>query len=533
MSVRYLFLIVGLLGIGIWSGCRPGAPQERPTSDVQAPLTASAAADIIIVEKGSPRLATVHTVPAQIVLSPGETAALSAIAFDQHGRELRQVTIDWQAVDTRAGTISSRGVFRAGFTQGTFRDVLVVTARAPAGMGSGLVQATASVTVKEFSTQLQPAGIRVFPDKMDVEPRETIQLLALAMDTNGVAVPNMKFNWEMVEPLAGTISRDGRLTAGETVGTYPNAIKVTLAEQIVAGGLIISASPDVRILDPATVSGRISATVLPQVISLRPQEHIRFTTLVLDSQGNPIIPVEPRWEIRDAKAGVISQDGRFTAGVDPDIYREAVTVSMVVPGVDEKVVATGTVIIVQVAPPSSAQPEELLSQVAIFPELVVLSPGESARVSVLGINGDFRSIPSADVSWSINPPEVGEVSRFITVTAHDFPGTYEGAIRAELTVQTDSGPVTKEVSATLIIRGTLARAEIIPKVDTVARGEKVQFRAVAYDKNRALLTDVSFRWDMADPTAGTIDANEVFTAEGLPGEYLGAVSVQAVQKPRF
>ena len=120
---------------------------------------------------------------------------------------------------------------------------------------------------------------------------------------------------------------------------------------------------------------------------------------------------------------MISQDGRFTAGVDPDIYREAVTVSMVVPGVDEKVVATGTVIIVQVAPPSSAQPEELLSQVAIFPELVVLSPGESARVSVLGINGDFRSIPSADVSWSINPPEVGEVSRFITVTARStiFP----------------------------------------------------------------------------------------------------------------
>ena len=110
------------------------------------------------------------------------------------------------------------------------------------------------------------------------------------------------------------------------------------------------------------------------------------------------------------------------------------------------------------------------------------------------------------------------MSRFVTVTAHDFPGTYDGAIRAEVTVDTPDGSMTTEVSATLVIRDVLDRVDINPRVATLARGDLVQFRAVAYDQNGVLLPDVTFNWKLMSRTVGSMDRNGLLTAEGDPGE---------------
>ena len=189
----------------------------------------------------------------------------------------------------------------------------------------------------------------------------------------------------------------------------------------------------------------------------------------------------------------------------------------------------GTVIIVEVAPPPGPEPREL-ARVAIFPDRVVLSPGESTRVSIVGLSGDIQRMPDANIRWSLVPPEVAEVSQFVTVTAHNFPGIYEGAIRAEVQLRTEEGLVTQEVSATLVIRDSLATAEVTPGVATLANGEKVQFRAAAYDKNGIVVPDAFFRWSVTDETVGSIDPNGVFTAKGPLGEYPGVVLVKAIQR---
>ena len=484
MKAWYVLLVIlSLLSIGIWSGCRSTAPPEGQKSNEEPPLTVQASADIVIVERGSPRLTLVQPVPAHVLIAPGETAGLSAIAFDQKGIELRSATVNWQVVDAEVGTITPSGVFRAGFTKGTFKDALVVTARPPTGMGTGLVQAAATVTVVEYRGQLQPTGIRVFPGLAELEPKGTLRMVALAVDANGVAIPSMKFKWEMLDKDAGSVSQDGRLTVSENIGTFPRAVQVTLIPGRGQRVEEISTSLDVHVVDPASLDRRISAIILPQVISLRRKEQFRFTTLILDKKGKQITPVEPRWEVLDTTAGVISETGRFTSGEEPAVYPGVVRVSMGIDGVDERVVATATVVIVEVVAPLSPKPEQL-AKVVIFPERVVLSPGESTRVSIVGLNGDIRAMSTANVRWSLNPSEVGDVSQFVAVTAHDFPGIYEGAIRAEVTLETESG---------LVIRDRLARVEITPGVATLARKEKIQFRAVAYDKNGIIPTDVFFR----------------------------------------
>ena len=527
----YLCLVIlVLLSVGLWSGCRSD-PSTEPAGDLGQVVTSRTSADIRIVERGAPRLTQVQPVPGNIVLAPGETIGLSAIAFDQSGRELDSVSVSWQVLDSQVGTITPAGVFRAGFVKGAFDDVLLVTARAPAAMGPGMVQATASVTVSEFRRDLRPTGIRVIPETAEVKPDELLSLMAFTVDANDVAIPDMKFKWEMSEPLAGSISQDGRLTASANPGIFPGAVRITLLTKEDYVGPLISTNLDVRVVDPASLEERISATVLPQVISLRPKENIRFAAIVLDNRGRQVSSIAPRWEVVDAAAGVISQDGQFVANKKSGIYTDAVQASVEVPGVDEPITATGTVIIVEATPLPGPEAGRL-GRVAIFPERVVLSPGESARVSVIGVDGDVAGMTDASVRWSVNPPEVGEVSQFVTITAHDYPGVYEKAIRAEVLLETENGPVTREINATLVIRGTLASAEIIPGAASLARGEQILFRAVAYDKNRILLPNVIFRWSVADPAAGSIDVNGAFTAEGSIGDYPGAVQIEVVQQVR-
>ena len=532
---RYLFLVLlGLFSIA-WSGCRSTPQIERAFDESEEVLTASATADITIVDRGTPRLTQVRPVPAHITISPGETITLSGLAFDQLGREIEGAVIQWQAIDPEVGTITPRGVFRAGFTKGTFGDSLVVTARAPAGMAAGLVQAAASVTVDEFIRELVPARIVLFPEAAEVEPEGTFRLTAMALDSNGLAIPDVKFKWEMIEPLAGSISRDNRLVASSNIGTFPKAIRVTLIPEEDGRDEPISATMDILVTDPADAANRVSASVLPRVVSLTPGDDIRFSALLLDKKGNQITATEHRWEVLDDRAGVITNNGRFQASNEAGIYPDVVRVTISIQGADETVTAIATVAIIDVSLPTTQESAEAF-KVAIFPERIVLSPGESTRVSIVTLGGDVRFLSGANVDWSLSPPEVGEVSQFVNVTAHDFPGVYEGAIRARVTLDTEGGPLTTEVSATLVIRDVLNNVQITPEAATVARGNKVQFRAVARDKSGVLVPDVTFRWKINNPeegpAVGTIDPNGLFTVEGDPGTYPGTVEVQAIQRIR-
>lgn len=71
---------------------------------------------------------------------------------------------------------------------------------------------------------------------------------------------------------------------------------------------------------------------------------------------------------------------------------------------------------------------------------------------------------------------------------------------------------------------------------TVARGDRVQFRAVARDSNGVLVPDVTFRWTVNNPkegpTVGTIDSGGLFTVQGEPGDYPSVVEVEAIQRKR-
>ena len=518
-----------LLGLGVWSAC--GSSTPRTESDISAGslVTASATADVVIAAQTAPQLTTVRIIPNHIFLSPGETTLLSSAAYDQQGRELPGVRFNWQLVDEVAGTITRGGVFVAGFTPGTFRDAITVVANSPVGAERERTTSSASVTVLAPQEGSQPASIRLLPDRVDLLSGETTQLFAYALTREGTIVPRVALRWEMDAPEAGSVDQEGTLLAGDVVGTFPAAVRVTLLPEADSEQLKISATADVVVLDPEDLTQRISALVLPGVVSLGLGQETRFTGVVLDEKGNQLIPQATSWQIGDPGAGSLGPDGRFHAGSTSGVYPGAVSMTAKVSHLGEELSLTteATVVVVDIS--RVVTKPGTLQTVAIFPDRVTLSPGESTRLSVVGLDGDGRLLDDVQLVWSLDPL-TGEISPSGKLVAANFPGIHQSAIIVDARQIGAEEQAFQTISATLIIRGKLEKVDVTPQRATVLPGGRIRFRAVGYDKNGTSLPDVTARWSVVDTRVGTIDASGVFTAGESLGEYPGAVRVEMVQR---
>ena len=168
---------------------------------------------------------------------------------------------------------------------------------------------------------------------------------------------------------------------------------------------------------------------------------------------------------------------------------------------------------------------------SIFPAQVVLSPGESSRLGIVGVDGFGQSVSDPIVQWHIDS-KLGEITPFAEFRAGRTPGVFPGAIRALVTLEREGRFIVGEVSADLVIRGPLGVVTIEPSFATVEPGGRVQFQALGWDVRGILLPDVSFRWTVVDENVGTIDSIGSFVAGQALGTHRDVVKVVAVQHGR-
>ena len=518
------------MAIGLWVACGTGTPEVRDGLTTGRSITVSATANVLIVEQASSQLNWVQVIPNNIILLAGETTKLSSAAYDQQGRVLQEVQFRWRLNDQEAGSITPGGVFVAGFNTGTFDNSVVVVATPPAGSIGGVMEGRASVTIIEPRESSLPASIRPIPDQVALPPGASIQLFAFALDVSRAVIPDIDLQWRLNQPAMGFISQNGLLTASDVIGTFPDAVQVTLLDRDGTEQAGISATVDVTILDPEDRTGEISTVVLPQVISLRPGQETRFNVLVLDERGSQLIPDTTTWEILDSGAGFLTDGGRFQAAETPGIYRDAVGASHLIrrPGGDISLSTTATVVVLEI-PEITVSVPGTLRRIAIFPKRVTLSPDESTRLSVVSLDGDGRHLPDVQVKWFLDPA-LGEFSPSGNIVAANVPGVHEDAIRVDVSQQIGTEQVSQTINATLIIRGELTKVEITPQTAAVTPGGRIAFRSAGFDANDVLLPDVVYRWSVTREDVGTVDANGVFTAGKDLGEYPGAVQVEIVQR---
>ena len=491
-------------------------------------MEATGVADVLIEEQAVAEFFQVLPVPHQIALFPGETTRFSAFLYDQRGRDVVGAPLTWQVVDHRVGTITNRGVFRAGFTTGTFPNSILVTANTPPGSQLGFVRAEASVTIIEPRDRLVPASIRALPEPVVLQPGESLQIVSLVVDVNGAIIAGVELQWTMIRPEAGTISERGLFTAGEVKGTYSDAILISvLPEEGVELAPVIT-TMDVQIVDPTETADQITTMILPQAISLKPEE-VQFSVLALDRLGTPLTVYDILWEVAEPVAGAITQDGHFIASDEVGLYPGVAEVSLRIPTLGDEVSFSQTASVAIVEAPVFIEEPGEMRRVVVFPGRVVLASGQSERVSVVSL--DSRGLRQRDVTvrWSL-AGEVGRITQVGNVIAGDTPGNYPGAIRAEVIQETEDGTLIHTVTASLVILGPLERVDITPQVPLMAPDGRVQFRAVGYDINGHPLPDVNFRWSVTVDVAGTISLNGLFSASKAPGSYPSAVMVRAIQR---
>ena len=357
-----------------------------------------------------------------------------------------------------------------------------------------------------------------------VEPGQSIELVAYALDINGIVVPGVPLEWDLGNANIGTMYPSGEFTANRLMGDFPQAIRVSIG-----GPSSVSSSIDVRIQSPQEIPNDVYITVLPQVVSLNPGQEVQFSAVTLNAEGENVSIGKILWHLDSSESGTISSDGRFRAGVIPGIYRGAVSIQVTLNEYrDADLVQKAATVIVSEGP----QDDEILTDVinaSIFPNRIDLSPGEAATFFATVTDDYGRALPSYNIDWSVKEPRLGQITNSGRLSAGISPGIYPGGVAARISVETPSGIVRLEVNATLVIRGPLDHVIISPASTEVVEGGTIQFTATAYDENSVRLPNAIFNWAILDPSVGVINDRGLFEAKGRPGEYHGAVIVQAIQ----
>jgi len=506
---------------------------------------ANAFASVVISVVEPPRLAIVVPIPSIIVLRPDETTSLTAASYDQYGGQLVNLSYKWRLITPAIGTITSSGVFHAGIREGSFPGALAVESTPPPGFGLETVQGSVDVIIRREERESLPSSIRLFPAMAELELGRTAYLTALGMDSAGTLLPGGQSRWEMVDNQAGSITTAGRFTAEAKPGYYPKAILVTLPTGLGDEG--ISTYMDVLVLEATSAASSIRLSILPQTVNLRPGQSMTFSAVALDLRdGQRLEGIQVRWLTLDPTAGTVSKDGRFQASEQPGFYRDAIQASITLLAPDGDTAETMTVQATVSIPDTSGTDldtslvdataielsENQLDQISIFPRRVVLSPGASTKLGIVGVDYYERFLSGFIVRWQLDA-QLGEILPSSVVIAGESPGIYPGAVRGHVTMETNGRVMTGEVSADLVIRGPLAAVTIEPTFATVSPGAWVQFEAKGRDANGTLLPEVNFRWSVVDERAGSIDAVGSFVASQQQGTYQDVVKVVAVQHLRL
>ena len=422
--------------------------------------------------------------------------------------------------DDMAGRESPTGIFHAATYSGIFSDAVEVSVTYRGDGEVEWLQSLASVSIIRALSEHDIDRILTLPSRLQVKPGARVRLTAMALDRDGIPVPDVAYTWEVLDPAAGTINEQGEFVAGPTVDAYPDAVRVVgykRQDQL----RTVAATIPVEVHKAQLFEQPTKVNLYPQAVILRPGDAMEFRALMLDGGGNLYDSVETSWALNDPDAGALDEKGVFQTGSQPGTYPDLVEITVTPLGVEPPMELNATAT-VTVLPPMVEAPN--LQRVILDQRVLRLRPGESAQLTATAVDSTGGVSRPSSARWSTTQ-DVAEVGPDGTVIARDMPGTYEDVIVVEL----EEEGVVRRASATLIILGPLARIEVLPLEVTVAPNQVIQFVHVAYDINGVRLFDATATWELLDRTAGSINSFGLFIAGSEPGEYSSAVKVTVTQ----
>ncbi|HET9984580.1 MAG TPA: Ig-like domain-containing protein [Longimicrobiales bacterium] len=159
-------------------------------------------------------VASVAITPSPATVPQGATLQLNTTLRDLQGHVVTGRTVTWSTLDTAIARVSATGLLQgvnAGATQ--------VIARSEGATG------LAPVTVVAVPT----ASVTISPDSAAIDVGATVQLSAVARDSNGNALPFKTIAWSSLDTLVARVSASGLVT-----GVGDGAARIVAASEGVA-----------------------------------------------------------------------------------------------------------------------------------------------------------------------------------------------------------------------------------------------------------------------------------------------------------
>ena len=432
-----------------------------------------------------PILTNISLEPVALTIEPGQEAQLTARALDQFGVEIDGLRLDWSA--SGGAEIDAARVLHAGTTAGSFPNLIGVEA----SLGEVTIRATANVEVVPGPLH----SVLIDPLMTKLSIGESLGFGAVGVDEFGNEIAELTLDWTAVHGL-GEMDSDGRLTTGTTAGTFEVIARASTSDVSRAASATVVVRPDP--LD--------AVDLRPRTATLAAGGSTQFFAAAVDRYGNVIEAASVTWSSEKA-SGTIDADGAFTAKTEAGYYPSSATAR-----------ATLGATVRQASIDVTLEPGKL-AMLRFEPPTTEIAVGEALPLNVQAVDRYGNEIPGLLISY-LWPQAAGDswldAGTFIA-------GSGTGTFPIEVTARQDG--VAKAARITLTVRpGPIDRVQVVPAAATLKVGDSHEFTVRAFDEYGNEIYRIDAYWS-ADPMAGTISAEGVFTAGARAGAYDGAVRV--------
>ena len=433
-----------------------------------------------------PILTNISLAPVVLTIEPGQKAQLTAKALDQFGVGIDGLQLDWSA--SGGAEITPVGVLHAGTRAGSFPQLIGVEA----SLGEVTMRATANVEVVPGPLH----RVLIDPPVAKLSIGDLLGFVAVGVDEFGNEIAELTMDWTAVHGL-GEMDSDGRLRTGTTAGTFEVIARASTPEVSRAASATVVVRPDP--LD--------TVTLRPRSATLAVGDSTQFFAVAVDRYGNVIDEVTVAWSSQKA-SGTVDADGTFTAKTKADDYSSAVTAR-----------ATHGATVRQASADVILEPGEL-AMLRVAPPATEIAVGEALPLNAQAVDRYGNEIPGLLISY-LWPQAAGD-SR-LDAGGTFIAGNSAGTFPIEATARQDGVAKVARVTLT-VLPGPIDRVQVVPAAATLKVGDSQEFVVRAFDEYGNEIDEVDPYWS-ADPIAGTISANGVFTAGASAGAYDSAVRV--------
>lgn len=242
----------------------------------------------------------------------------------------------------------------------------------------------------------------------------------------------------------------------------------------------------------------VSLELSPADATLAVQEIVLFSAIAQDQFGN-VVEIEAEWSV-DEEAGVIGQDGTFTAGTTAGFFAEAVTASLQTEGGS---LTNSSSIKIDAGP---------IAEVILQPTESTLEIG-ATQVFALNVRDHFgNEIEEPLISWDVSS-DVGSIDENGSFAAGTKAGSYPDGVQVQVVIGSSRGIASANVT---IEPDPLAKLEIRPSDVEMDTDSSKQFTAAGFDEHGNEISGLAYIWKS---DAGNITADGLFNTGSQPGSY--------------